>query len=588
LSNSFLAVAGEDRMARKLSFVVIIGFLVIYILPLGVRPIAIPDESRYGEIPREMLVSGDWIVPHLNGLRYFEKPVLGYWLNAISIKLFGENAFAIRFPSALAAGISALLLFILILKFTGSYLAAVVAPVVLLTCLQFFLVGTLGILDSMFSLFVTGTMIMAFWAYSEQHLLKKLLLLAAAGIFCGMAFLTKGFLVFALLTGVIVPFVIWERRPKEILPIVLVPVLVAALVALPWCISIHRREPDFWNYFFWNEHIRRFMSGSAQHSQPFWYFIPILIGGAMPWTVFLVVIIQGLKKIGLKNPLARFGICWFGFCFIFFSASNGKIATYIMPCFPPLALLITLGFLQFFETDRMKHFENAANLSAVIAAIFGVVVIVNQMMGLPSTAYGPQEIPQFCLAIAAAITWGVFSLLAAKASNFRRKLLFYCFAPLLFLLCMPVLLPDALEGKMAADKVLIKYAATVKPDTILVADSRVINAVCWVYKRTDVYCLGGGELEYGLSYNDANHRLLDLETFRDMLANSKNIQIMLVARDRKYAKWENQLPQPTFVEVDKVAAIAIAEFKAATANKSQSSALATVADFGKPAVDGNR
>ena len=89
----------------KKYYIAIIGiFLLLYILPLGIRPIIIPDESRYAEIPREMIASGDWIVPTLNGLKYFEKPVLGYWLNAVSIKLFGENAFAVRFPSAAATG----------------------------------------------------------------------------------------------------------------------------------------------------------------------------------------------------------------------------------------------------------------------------------------------------------------------------------------------------------------------------------------------------------------------------------------------------------------------------------------------------
>jgi 4-amino-4-deoxy-L-arabinose transferase len=566
LPSSRLTILDENRMAGKISIILIVGFFLIYILPLGMRPIAIPDESRYGEIPREMLSSGDWTVPHLNGLRYFEKPVLGYWLNGLSMRLFGENAFAIRFPSAMAAGISALLLFWLVRKSTGRLMAGVLAAAVLLSCLEFFLVGTLGVLDSLFSMFVTGTIVTVFLAYSEQHRFKKLLLLILAGIFCGMAFLTKGFLVFALLTATIVPFVIWEKRPKELLPIILVPILFAAITALPWCISIYRREPDFWNYFFWNEHIKRFMSHSAQHHKPFWYFIPVLIGGALPWTVLSVVVIKGLNGTGLKNSLARFGICWFAFCFIFFSASNGKLVTYLMPCFPPLALLVTLGLLHFFEVGRMKDFENAAKLSAVIACIFGVVVIVNQVLGSPSTAYEPDETLRFCLAIAAAIAWGVFSILAVKAVNFRKKLLFYCFAPLLLMFCMPVMMPDILEDKLSVDEVLVKYAATIKPDTILVSDARMLHAVCWVYKRADVYCLGkSGELEYGFSHDDSKNRLLDFNKFADLLANSKSKRILLIARDRNYAKWKERLPQPTFADVDTDSAIAIVEFKPAAA-----------------------
>lgn len=95
-------------------------FLVLYILPLGVRDLIVPDETRYAEIPREMIADGDWVAPHLNGLRYFEKPVLGYWVHAGSILLFGENNFAVRLPSALAVGLSALLIYMLICRVGGN------------------------------------------------------------------------------------------------------------------------------------------------------------------------------------------------------------------------------------------------------------------------------------------------------------------------------------------------------------------------------------------------------------------------------------------------------------------------------------
>ncbi|MEJ2658038.1 MAG: phospholipid carrier-dependent glycosyltransferase, partial [Desulfobacterales bacterium] len=141
------------------SHVAIIGiFLLLYIVPLGIRPIVIPDESRYAEIPREMIASGDWIVPILNGLRYFEKPVLGYWLNALAIELFGENAFAVRFPSAAATGISAFIIFLFIRRFSGDIIVATFAALIFLTTFIVYGIGTFNILDSMLAVFVTASM----------------------------------------------------------------------------------------------------------------------------------------------------------------------------------------------------------------------------------------------------------------------------------------------------------------------------------------------------------------------------------------------------------------------------------------------
>jgi 4-amino-4-deoxy-L-arabinose transferase len=126
----------EDVLSRKFKLLIPGFFLLFYILPLGFRPIFIPDESRYAEIPREMIASGDWVVPRLDGIRYFEKPVLGYWLNAISIKMFGENAFAVRFPSAMATGLSAFIIFLLIRRFSNRNFLGAITAVIFLTCFE--------------------------------------------------------------------------------------------------------------------------------------------------------------------------------------------------------------------------------------------------------------------------------------------------------------------------------------------------------------------------------------------------------------------------------------------------------------------
>ncbi|MDZ7696997.1 MAG: glycosyltransferase family 39 protein [Deltaproteobacteria bacterium] len=118
------------------------AFLCALSPPLGMRPMTVPDESRYSEIPREMIASGDWVVPRLNGVRYFEKPVLGYWVNALSIRLFGQNRFAVRLPAALATGLTALMAFFLVRRFAEDHVAPLLAAAAYLTCLLVFALGS--------------------------------------------------------------------------------------------------------------------------------------------------------------------------------------------------------------------------------------------------------------------------------------------------------------------------------------------------------------------------------------------------------------------------------------------------------------
>ena len=236
----------------------------------------------------------------------------------------------------------------------------ILSALVFLTCMEVFGVGVFSVLDSIFSMFVTAALISFFFAYMEVKSSKKTGLLVLFGIFCGLAFLTKGFIAFAIPVMVIVPFIIWEGRWKELFRIPWIPIVAAIMILLPWSIMIHLREPDFWNYFFWGEHIRRFMSNNAQHSNPFWYFIPVIIGGAMPWTAIFPAAISGLCKERLKEPLIRFAICWFFFLFLFFSASKGKLGTYIMPCFPPLAVFITTGLKKYLEGGKKRAFAFGA------------------------------------------------------------------------------------------------------------------------------------------------------------------------------------------------------------------------------------
>ena len=529
------------------SYIVIIGiFLLLYILPLGIRPIIIPDESRYAEIPREMIASGDWIVPRLNGLRYFEKPVMGYWLNALSIKLFGENAFAVRFPSAAATGLSAFMVFLLIRRFSGGTTAATQAALIFLTSFIVFGIGTFNILDSMLAMFVTASMTSFFFAHNADSSKKNVFLLLF-GVFCALAFLTKGFLAFAIPVVAIVPFMIWEGRFKSLFIICRLPIIAAILVVIPWAVMVHFKAPDFWNFFVFNEHIKRFLSSGAQHHESFWYYIYLFPAAALPWTCLFPAAILGLKKTGIKASIIRFAICWFFFPFLFFSVSKGKILTYILPCFPPFAMLMSIGLKKYFETGGKKLFSVAVWSLAVLVVIIAVALIGVQSIGFKG--FKPYDQTwKWGLGVFGFVTFAFLLISAVRVSNSKTKLMLVGCSPLLLLLGSNFIMPDLTLEHKAPGTFLLKNAHKIKTDTMLVSDEDPMGAVCWFYKRDDVYLLeGGGEVSYGLNYEDAKFRSLNLKQFKDLLLqNAEKGRVVLIAKSRKYMRWKQGLPEPLY------------------------------------------
>ncbi len=540
---------------RKTYIALISAYALVYLLPLGVRPLMAPDEVRYAEIPREMLTSGDWVVPHLAGVRYFEKPVLGYWLSAMAMKLFGENAFAVRLPSALAAGLSALTVFLLVRRFGGGEITAPVAATVLLSSGMFLAIGTFAILDSALTFFLTAAIALFFAADCAVTRTARNGLLALFGICCGLAFLVKGFLAFAVPVAVIVPYMVWERRWKELFRMAWVPMLAALIVALPWGILIHQREPDFWGYFFWHEHIRRFFSHTrAQHAKPFWYFLPMLAAGVLPWTLLLPAAAIGLRSTDLRDRLTRYALCWFAFPFLFFSTCSGKIATYILPCFPPLAILCSIGLQRYYAAGRNRAFTVGASVFATGIGIASAGLALVQILDLGELAvYRPDETWKWVLAVAAGLACSLCVAHAARANSSSwntRATLIGAGGGLLFLV-MPAVLPAVVIDRRAPGPFLLQIADRITPDTIVVADKPMIQPACWFFRRTDVHQTDdSGELGHGLAYPDAKWRLLPESAIGEMLANSaRRIRIAIIVDGEDYPQARLQLPPPTFEHI---------------------------------------
>ena len=541
------------RLKNSYPIILLSVFLIVYIVPLGARGLIVPDETRYGEIPREMIIGGDWVVPHFNGLRYFEKPAMGYWVHAVSMLLFGENTFAVRLPSALSVGLSALMIYVLVfhaLRRSDEDPVSGAGPAVLvfLTCFEVAAIGTFAVLDSLFAFFLTAT-ITSFYFASEAHPGSgaERRFLVTAGVSCGLAFLTKGFLAFAVPIMVLTPYLAWQRRYRDVWRMSLLPILVAVTVSLPWSILIHAREPDFWRFFFWNEHIRRFLADDAQHKASFWYFFLSAPGMFMPWT-FVAPAALGRLRNHLEGDsahgrLLRLSLCWLVSLFLFFSVSNGKLLTYILPCFPPFAVLLSFGLSRTLEEGRRKAFRRGVIGTGVFFGLLLAALVYVQLFGVGG--FHPYSRPwQWLMAANSLLFLILFSFWALRCQKPRNRVLLFGFAPLLLFFVAHFVMPDLTVQAKAPGVLLKKHIHDIGPQTMVISDDSTIGATCWYLRRNDIFLLGNsGEFTYGLRYDDAADRPLDMKSAARLIARNRG-NVVLVARAKHIRQWRDGLPEP--------------------------------------------
>ncbi len=485
---------------RILSLVTIILYLFLYIGPLAERPLFVPDEARYAEISREMVATGEWLKLRLAGLPYYEKPPLGYWLNALSLSSFGRTALAVRLPSVLSAGLSALMIFSLVLVVRKNAERALIAAIVYLACVQVFGIGTFAVLDSMFSLFVCLSMAFFFLAGKRTDK-KRYLFYCFSGIACGAAFLTKGFTAMVIPALSIIVWLLWERRYKELGYIWLLPTVVAAAFVLLFALAIHNANPDFWNYYFWGEHLQRFLSpDGGQHGQPFWLFLPVLAVGTIPWIFFVVPVFTVTRRLSATNSLTRYCVCWLVCPFIFFSVCSGKLPTYILPCFPPIAVMVADALFEANSTSlRRSAMVGAVVLVVAVGVFFCWLPLSDEDILMEHLLGDVNTIP-----LSASVLFGGFCLYRAgkRFGSMERRL--GTAALVGFSLCGMyaasfLFMPPAIENRRSPSQLLNQVTPLTPKNAFIVADQVTLAAACWSYGRSDiVFFADPGEFDYGI------------------------------------------------------------------------------------------
>ncbi len=308
---------------------------------IGSVPLFDLDEGAFSEATREMLVSKNYITTYLGGELRFDKPILIYWLQALSVKLFGLNEFALRLPSALAATAWAAVLYLFTKRLYGAK-TALLATLFMISALQISVIAKAAIADALLNLWIAASM---FSIYLYIRSKEKKWLYAAFGAI-GFGMLTKGPV--AVMIPVVVTFLFFaiRRDLKRWLAAVLNPagILIFLAVALPWYLLEYMDQGmKFIEGFFFKHNLSRFEESFEGHSGSIFYYIPVLLVGLLPFSGVLIASF-GRAKEWLKEDATLFFILWFGFVFVFFSFSGTKLPHYVIYGYTPLFILMALGF----------------------------------------------------------------------------------------------------------------------------------------------------------------------------------------------------------------------------------------------------
>ncbi|WP_170975428.1 lipid IV(A) 4-amino-4-deoxy-L-arabinosyltransferase [Martelella alba] len=534
---------------RYLGAGVALFYVLMYLFPLNSRALWQPDESRYAEISREMLQRGDWIVPHLLGLRYFEKPIAGYWFNTISQWLLGDSNFAVRFAVALSSGISALLVAMLAMMMWRQRAAALLAALIYLSMALVFGVGTYNVLDPMITLWMNAAMVCYFLTLRAEGAASRAGAYLLLGLACGMGVLTKGFLALAVPVLSVLPVAIYRRRFRQLLCYGPLAVVAAVLLCLPWGLAIARREPDFWHYFFWIEHIQRFAENDAQHKAPFWYYLPMLAAGVLPWLGFLPGALWKGWRERASRPELFFLLSWVLMPLLFFSLAKGKLLTYILPCMAPLALLMAAYVRDGFATGRMKAFRANMLINILFGAI-GMVALAGMGFGLISdhlfshhALYNRDEWPKIITGLVIFAGWIAFAVYAAGRNGQRWPWTAAC--PLLLGLLIGFAWPQHIINNKQPQQFILANSDLLDHSGYILSNSiGVATSLAWELQRSDIIIYRDkGELKYGLSYPDAQGHFVSGDDFPGWLAQARHrSDVTLVLRLNRSTSLTRSLP----------------------------------------------
>lgn len=318
---------------------------ILWFALLGYRDLIDPDEGRYAEIPREMVASGDWLTPRLNGFKYFEKPALHYWMTAFGLKVFGINNTTARLPVALLAFLGALWIWYVGQRLFGPQ-AGLYAFLLLMSSLMYVVMGHINSLDLGVGVFLAigcGALLLAQENRDNRQQVRNWMLVGWAAL--ALATLTKGLIGLVLPGIAIVFYSLWQRdwllwKHMHIMK----GLLVFFMITAPWFIAVSRANPEFAHFFFIHEHFERYTTTQHDREEPIYFHLQMLLVGSIPWiwSSLRAIVTPGfaVRESGQRtfDPVRFLWVYILGIM-LFFTMGKSALPPYILPLFPALALI---------------------------------------------------------------------------------------------------------------------------------------------------------------------------------------------------------------------------------------------------------
>jgi 4-amino-4-deoxy-L-arabinose transferase-like glycosyltransferase len=347
------------KKERQKSWWAMAGMCLVLLVLAALRPLAVPDEGRYGEVGRWMLQSGDWLTPRSNGIPFFHKPPLLYWMQAMSLSVFGINAWALRLVPAFHAALMLLALYLSGRRIAGEVVARR-AAIMLGTSLTFLVGGQYVNHDMMVAAWI-GVAIWCFALAFLGHGKPDAALARWGFVACALGMLSKGLIGFVLPGLVIFLWLLWTRRLKQIVYLPWASGLALfALIVVPWFALVQQKYPGFLRYMFWHQQFERYTAQTFNNQQPAWFYLVALVLLLFPW-VFFALSPTRLPRapgqastvafgVGVGEPVRQdaISLCWIWIIAItlFFSIPSSKLLGYILPVVPAVVLLAAMGWEQ--------------------------------------------------------------------------------------------------------------------------------------------------------------------------------------------------------------------------------------------------